>query len=36
MDGWCDCCITMSFMLCTPHHITFGWWSQKDWDGQDM
>jgi hypothetical protein len=23
-------------MLCTPHQISFGWWSEEDWDGQDM
>jgi hypothetical protein len=29
-------CITRSFMLCTPHQISFGWSSQEDWDGQNM
>jgi hypothetical protein len=28
--------ITKSFMLCTPHQISFGWSNQEDWDGQDM
>jgi hypothetical protein len=29
-------CITKSFILCTPHQISFGCLSQEDRDGQDM
>ena len=27
---------TRSFMLCTPHQISFGWSNQEEWDGWDI
>jgi hypothetical protein len=34
--GSVEDCITKSFMLCTPHQISFGWSSQEEWDGRSM
>ena len=29
-------CITVSFMICSPHEIGFAWLNQEQWGGQDM
>jgi hypothetical protein len=30
----CQHRLTMSYMLCTPHQMSFGQWNQEEWDGR--